>query len=72
MDALLAAEPWRYDPISIPLPWRSELAVQSARPLRIGWYVDDGSVRVQPPHEAAVNKVITALAAAGHEGKPET
>ena len=68
-DALLAGQPWLYDAVAIPLPWRAELAAKPTRPLRIGYYVDDGAVRVQPPNEVAVVKAIAALQAAGHEGK---
>ena len=68
-EAVLAGEPWLLDPVTIPLPWRHELAAKPVQPLRIGYYYDDGAVRVQPPHEFAVRKVVKALSSAGHEGE---
>lgn len=68
-EAVLAGEPWLFDPVTIPLPWRRELATKPVRPLRIGYYHDDGAVRVQPPLEFAVRKVVAALRNAGHEGE---
>lgn len=68
-EAVLAGEPWNLDPITVPLPWRRELAAKPVRPLRIGYIYDDGAVRVQPPLEFAVRKVISALSQAGHEGE---
>ncbi|SMR55306.1 unnamed protein product [Zymoseptoria tritici ST99CH_1E4] len=67
MEAMLAAEPWRWDPVMIPVPWRRELAALPERKLRIGFYVDDGVVRCQPPIEAAVKRAVEALKVAGHE-----
>lgn len=70
MDAMLAGEPWLFDPVTVPLPWRKDKAEKSIRPLRIGYYFEDGSdVRVQPPLEQAVRKAGSALSQAGHEGK---
>ena len=71
-EAVLAAEPWLIDPVTIPLPWRRDLAAKPTRPLRIGYYYDDGAVRVQPPHEFAVRKVVAALTEAVHEGERAT
>jgi amidase len=67
--AVLAGEPWLLDPVTIPLPWRYDLAAKPIKPLRIGYYYDDGAVRVQPPLEYAVRKVVSALFKAGHERK---
>lgn len=69
MDGFLAGQPWLFDPVVAPLPWRHELAATPKRPLKIGYYLDDGVVRVQPPHEVAVRKSIEALKNAGHDGK---
>ena len=68
LNGFLAAQPWLLDPVLAPLPWRRELAAKPNRPLKIGYYLDDGAVRVQPPHELAVSKVILALKLVGHEG----
>jgi amidase len=37
--------------------------------LKIGFLVDDGVVKVQPPVERAVREVVAALRAVGHEGE---
>lgn len=67
MKGLLQAEPWKYEPTSHPIPWRDELAQKPTRKLRIGYYVDDGMVKVQPPIERAMHEVVTKLRAAGHD-----
>lgn len=68
MEALTQIEPWNFDPGMSPVPWRPALCTTSKR-LRIGYVIDDGVVKVQPPVARAVNKVIAALQNAGHEGK---
>lgn len=68
MEALPAAKPWEIDPHVIPIPWRSELCTTTKR-LRIGYLVDDGVIKVQPPVARAVREVVDSLKAAGHEGK---
>lgn len=65
--ALLDARPWDYEPTSFPIPWRTELATKPERKLRIGYYVDDGMVKVQPPIERAVLEVVEKLKVDGHE-----
>ncbi|KXT09956.1 hypothetical protein AC579_10268 [Pseudocercospora musae] len=67
MEGMLAAEPWKLDPVLIPVGWRKEIAAKPTRALRIGYYFDDGAVRVQPPLEEAVRKAVNALRKAGHE-----
>lgn len=52
----------------LPIPWRCELTQPPNRPLKIGYYLDDGMVKVQPPLERAVREVVDKLKAAGHEG----
>ena len=66
MERLLASSPWEQEPNSYPIPWRSDLAKEPGRKLKIGYYVDDGCVKVQPPHERAVREVVALLQAAGH------
>ena len=68
MEALSHIEPWQYDPGLSPVPWRPALCSTKKR-LRIGYVVDDGVVKVQPPVARAVKKVISALHDAGHEGE---
>lgn len=67
MEALAKIEPWNMDPNMSPVPWRPDLCTTKKR-LRIGYVVDDGVVKVQPPVARAVKKVIAALHDAGHEG----
>lgn len=70
MQALPEAKPWEEDPFIYPLPWRTErCSLPVAQKLRIGFVLDDGVVKPQPPVTRAVKEVITALRAAGHEGE---
>jgi amidase len=68
MEALPTAKPWEIDPQVVPLPWRTDLATPGAKRLKVGFVVDDGVVKVQPPIARAVRTVVDALKAAGHEG----
>ena len=68
MEALPCASPWELDQHTAPIPWRKSLASLKAKRLRIGFLVDDGVVKVQPPIARAVEEVVGALRAAGHEG----
>jgi amidase len=70
MEALPTASPWEVDQHVSPVPWRAHLASGGKR-LRIGFLVDDGVVRVQPPIARAMREVIEALKVAGHDGKKE-
>lgn len=67
MGALPAARPWEIDHQVTPIPWRTELCTTTKR-LRIGYIVDDGVVKVQPPVARAIEEVAHALREAGHEG----
>ncbi|KAJ5396674.1 hypothetical protein N7509_004787 [Penicillium cosmopolitanum] len=67
MEVLPCASPWELDQHTAPVPWRRSLASLKAKRLRIGFVVDDGVVKVQPPIARAVRDVIDALRAAGHE-----
>ncbi|KAJ5161130.1 Amidase [Penicillium capsulatum] len=68
MESLPCAASWELDQHTAPIPWRSSLASLRAKRLKIGFLVDDGVVRVQPPIARAIRDVIVALEAAGHEG----
>lgn len=68
MEALPCASPWELDQHTVPVPWRRSMASLKAKRLRIGFLVDDGVVRVQPPIARAVREVVDALKAAGHDG----
>ncbi|KAJ5220315.1 Amidase [Penicillium chermesinum] len=67
MEALPAARPWEVDPQTAPIPWRSDLASLRAKRLKIGFLIDDGMVKVQPPIARAMRETVEALRAAGHE-----
>lgn len=69
MDSLAQGRPEMFDPACSPLKWSWDLAKTPEKPLRIGYYVNDGYVKVQPPIEAAVRDVIHALRSAGHDSK---
>jgi len=69
MEALPCAAPWELDQHTVPVPWRGSLASLSPKRLKIGFLVDDGVVKVQPPVKRAVQEVVAALRAVGHEGK---
>ncbi|KAJ5459773.1 uncharacterized protein N7458_001325 [Penicillium daleae] len=67
MEALPCAAPWELDQHTAPVPWRRSMASLKAKRLRIGFLVDDGVVKVQPPIARAVREAVAALKAAGHE-----
>lgn len=70
MEALPDARPWEVDHHVAPVPWKRRLAVPGAKRLRIGFVIDDGVVKVQPPIARAMQETIEALREAGHEGMP--
>ncbi|KAJ3530704.1 hypothetical protein NM208_g9207 [Fusarium decemcellulare] len=69
MQALPEARPWELDNLVVPMPWRAEECSINppGRKLKIGFILDDGVVKPQPPIERAVKKVIAALKSAGHD-----
>lgn len=70
MSALASVSPWEIDPRVIPMPWRAEqCTISKDKRLKIGFVIDDGVVRVQPPIARAVREVVEALRRAGHEGE---
>lgn len=68
MEALPDARPWEVDQHVAPVPWRNSLATPGARRLKIGFVIDDGVVKVQPPIARAMKETIEALKQTGHEG----
>jgi Asp-tRNA(Asn)/Glu-tRNA(Gln) amidotransferase A subunit family amidase len=68
MEVLPEARPWEVDQHVAPVAWRKELASPGAKRLRIGFLVDDGVVKVQPPIARAMREVTDSLKAAGHDG----
>ncbi|KGO75345.1 Amidase [Penicillium italicum] len=67
MEVLPESKPWEVDQHVAPVAWRKELASPGAKRLRVGFLVDDGVVKVQPPIARALREVVEALKAAGHE-----
>ncbi|KAH8586255.1 amidase signature domain-containing protein [Bisporella sp. PMI_857] len=68
MEALHSAKPWEIDPRNAPLPWRAErCSIPARHKLRIGYVIDDGVVKPQPPIARAVKQVVEALRTDGHE-----
>jgi amidase len=70
MEALPSASPWEVDQHVAPVPWRTHLAASGKR-LKIGFLIDDGVVKVQPPVARAMKETIEALKTAGHDGKKQ-
>jgi Asp-tRNA(Asn)/Glu-tRNA(Gln) amidotransferase A subunit family amidase len=68
MEVLPDARPWEVDHHVAPVHWRKDLASPGVKRLRIGFVIDDGVVKVQPPIARAMNETIEALREAGHEG----
>lgn len=73
MRAVLAAKPWRFDPIAHHMPWSEEgynLAEHgSGGPLCFAFMRDDGVCRPMAPYARAFEMTKAALTAAGHTGK---
>lgn len=68
MEALPDGRPWEVDHHVAPVPWRQDLASPGAKRLKIGFIIDDGAVKVQPPIARGMREAIEALKQAGHEG----
>ncbi|KAJ5455096.1 Amidase [Penicillium sp. IBT 31633x] len=69
MEVLPDARPWEVDHHVAPVSWRTKMASCGVKQLKIGFLVDDGVVKVQPPIARAMREVVDALKAAGHEDK---
>ncbi|THC91896.1 hypothetical protein EYZ11_008648 [Aspergillus tanneri] len=67
MEALPWASSWTIDPHVVPVPWRTNLASIGNKRLKVGFVIDDGMVKVQPPIARAVREIVDSLRAAGHE-----
>jgi Asp-tRNA(Asn)/Glu-tRNA(Gln) amidotransferase A subunit family amidase len=71
---VIDAEPWRLDPKCSPIPWRDEAQLEwaggkgSKAKMCVGLMRDDGIVRAHPYIERALDMVVEALKADGHEG----
>ncbi|KAI1457187.1 amidase [Annulohypoxylon moriforme] len=58
------AEPWRFDPRCLPIPWRP---VTLPSKLKIAVMYDDGMALPTPPVTRALKHAVAKLEAAGHE-----
>ncbi|KIX98873.1 uncharacterized protein Z520_05334 [Fonsecaea multimorphosa CBS 102226] len=63
-EAVAAAEPWKLDTKTLPIPWH---AVEHKRKLKLGVMWTDGIVTPTPPIRRALEQTVTKLEAAGHE-----
>ncbi|XP_003220325.2 vitamin D3 hydroxylase-associated protein [Anolis carolinensis] len=65
MKALLCDELFRLDPTLPPMPFKEEIYT-SSKPLRIGYYEDDGYFQPSPSMRRAVREIKQLLQTAGH------
>nr|XP_060627539.1 vitamin D3 hydroxylase-associated protein-like [Anolis sagrei ordinatus] len=65
MKALLCDELFRLDPTVPPMPFKEEIYT-SSKPLRIGYYEDDGYFQPSPSMRRAVREIKQLLQTAGH------
>lgn len=67
--SFIQMKPWRYDHTVHPLEWREsqETAAKEKKRFRVGVMRDDGVVTPSPACARALQKVIAALNAAGHD-----
>jgi len=70
--AIVDAQPWRYDPLALYMPWNEE-AYQLAehgggRSLCFGFNRNNGVVKPDPPYLRALDTLEAALVAQGHTG----
>lgn len=64
MKSIIAQEPWKKDPCTLPLPWR-KVPLPSASSLKIAICYDDGVVMPTPPIQRALKIASEKLEAAG-------
>lgn len=64
MKSILDMEPWRTDPLIVPIPWR-EVDQPSASSLKVAICYDDGMVKPTPPVLRALRLAAEKLKAAG-------
>lgn len=66
--AIMSMKPWTYDHSCVPIPWREiELFSSEKKKLRWGVMWTDGIVEPSPACHRALQEVVTALEANGHE-----
>ncbi|KAI0367168.1 amidase signature enzyme [Pilatotrama ljubarskyi] len=64
--AVVSMKPWEYDHSVLPIPWR-EIDLASGKPIRWAVMWDDGVVAPSPACKRALETVVAALTARGHE-----
>jgi len=64
--AIVSMKPWEYDHSCLPIPWR-EVKLGGDKPIRWGVMWDDGVVTPSPACLRALQEVVFALKANGHE-----
>lgn len=72
LKAVMAAQPWRLDPLALRLPWNESeynLANHGGPSAQLVFAIqwDDGFVRPNPPYTRALQLTKAALEAAGHK-----
>lgn len=67
MQAILAQNPWLHDPLVHEIPWRPEQEQIEPKKLSFGVLRSDGVVNPHPPIRRALDIVVKALRAQGHE-----
>lgn len=68
LHAYSSTDPWTVDPAIVPIPWRTDLVSswRSKESLTIGYILDDGMIKPQPPVERAVQTTINTFTSVGH------
>jgi amidase len=70
VTTILAAQPWRFDPTQVAMPWRPEsIEWRGGTKPKIGIMWHDGVVMPLPPMAKALQAAATRLKAAGFEVK---
>ncbi|OBZ77619.1 Acetamidase [Grifola frondosa] len=64
--AIFSMKPWEYDYSVLPIPWR-DIQLSTGKPIRWGVMWDDGVVAPSPACKRALQEVVSALEAHGHE-----
>jgi len=68
--SLISSEPWRHDPFSLPIPWRSEREYHAEKEDHLpafGFLGSDGIVTPHPPIARAMNIIKSALSEEGYQ-----
>ncbi|CZT18083.1 related to amidases [Ramularia collo-cygni] len=69
-EAVLNSKPWNRDPTCIGYPWRAEVANAAPVRKRIGYFIEDPELPLQPPVLRALENAAKTLTAGGFELVP--